>query len=37
MIQIHDQHGQSAFSPRAGIRLNDPTGADDGTADVVVV
>ena len=26
-MQIHDQHGQSAFSPRAGMRLNELVGA----------
>lgn len=34
IIQIHDQHGQSAFKFNAGIRLNEPFGA---RLDVVVV
>ena len=26
MIIIHAQHGQSAFNPKARIRLNEPFG-----------
>ena len=33
IIQIHAQHGQSAFNPRARIRLNDP---DIGSLDTLV-
>ena len=36
-MHIHDQHGQSAFSPRAGIRLNELVGAGFGMVVVVVV
>jgi hypothetical protein len=32
-INIHAQHGQSAFNPKARIRLNEP----EGGAFVVVV
>ena len=32
-IKIHAQHGQSAFNPKARIRLNEP---GDGASVVVV-
>jgi hypothetical protein len=32
-INIHAQHGQSAFNPKARIRLNEP---EDGSFVVVV-